>query len=144
MRSLLLFIMVALVAGAAKGKTAKVSPPRTEPPTVSPTAFTTVAPSVAGQTAQTAAPGMMLLDLKAVATNVLQLMEAQKFNEAAKLFAPGMAYITNGRTYELDLSVPGDIKSIPKRNRTQCVWTYTDRDEYENLGSLFGHVPKPD
>jgi hypothetical protein len=119
-------------------------------PTISPSpevaqiASTTTTQSTQSATTTVAPVGnqsTVLLDLKAVASSMFKLVENGKFTEAAALFAPGMSYITNGRVYELDLSIPADIKSIPKRNRTQIFWTYTDSDDYELWGRCFVKYP---
>lgn len=147
MPAFLLFILCVgfTSAGAPKGKapTSKVS---LMAPTISPSpavivSTTTTQSTQSTQSSTTGNQSMILLDLKTVASDMFKLVENGKFTEAAALFAPGMSYITNGRVYELDLSIPADIKSIPKRNRTQIIWTYTDSDDYELWGRCFVKYP---
>jgi len=147
MRAFLFGLFAAVtLAAAPKGKTAKAkpgkapsSPPTSPPSAVAQTESPTVSPTFNLNTTQNATlvngSEVILVDLKAIANNLFKLTEASKFEQASALFASGMAYVTNGQQYELDLSIPADVKSIPMRYRTQLVWTYDDNDEYE----LWGH-----
>lgn len=126
MRFFLLSLFLALTSAGPKAKGRDQTAPTTSPTAAPPTPAVATAPT----------PEMMILDLKEVGTRLFHLIEANDFVNASLLFAIGMKYITNGKTYDLDLSMPAAIKSIPKRNRTELVWTYSDLDDYE----IWGHA----
>lgn len=159
MRTLFTILLLTFVsAGAPKGKASQ----NQVPPTASPTALLSTSSvqsstnqsssssqSVSSTNSSTATsgkskaptPAPVLLDLKTVATNLFRVMENGQYDQAARYFASGMAYITNGFQYGLDLSIPSDIKSIPRRNRTNLMWTYTDEDNYEIWGYCHVYYP---
>lgn len=125
--------MALVSAGAPKGKTSAA--PKKIAPTPSSEAVLPPAAQQSENSSATNSTGMVLLDLKAVATRLFRFFENRQYEAVSRLFAPGMAYVTNGLTYELDLSNSADVKSIPPRNRTKLQWTYVDGDDY----ALWGH-----
>jgi len=76
-------------------------------------------PSAAPTAAPTAASALPMQDL------ILQLFnytENDDYDDAARMFAPGMAYLTNGQRYDIDLSQPDAVQSVPQRYRSNLVF----------------------
>jgi hypothetical protein len=55
--------------------------------------------------------------------------ESGDFEAAASMFKPGMDYLTNGQRYDIDLSTPDAIKSIPYRTRKNFIFNTLDDHE---------------
>jgi len=136
MNRLLFVMVVALVESAAIAKGKKSKAPACPACPACPSTTTAASSSASSAGANTSATPYTSPTGPAspfpMEDRVLQMLnytESENWEAAAKMFAYGMTYITNGQRYDIDLSQAEAVKSVPMRYRTNFVFNRLNSHE---------------